>query len=290
MFKQQSISSQTRLCGLLGSPLGHSFSPVIHNHAFAACNLPYAYIPLPVLPSHLEAVVKGMRFCGFAGANVTIPHKQAVLTLCDDLSDLSRITGAVNTLHFCDGKITGTTTDVDGFLRALEFMNFNPAGKNIAILGTGGTARTLGLALAYKKIPVSITIVGRDAQKTARLVVDIQKIARCAVEQALFSDDSLGDALRDCSLIVNCTSVGMAPKSGVSPLPEKVLHPGQAVFDAIYNPAETELLRLAKSKGCQIQNGLRMLLYQALASFKIWTGVSVDETIFNIPELESIIK
>jgi len=290
MLTAQFIDGRTRLVGLLGWPVAHSLSPAIHNHAFRSLKLPFVYVPLGVPPEKLAGAVAALRTLGFAGANVTIPHKQAAAALCDELSATARLTGSVNTLCFDNGRLTGTTTDPDGFLRALAWMRHEPRGGRIVVLGNGGVARAIGFALAQERIPASLVFIGRDRQRVSRLAEEITGATGYAAGWAVCDTSDAKRALDDCTLLVNCTSVGMHPHTGRSPVPAGVLRAGMTVFDTIYNPACTTLLSDARAAGCIIQNGLRMLLYQALASFKLWTGVDAPENLFDLGELQALVE
>jgi shikimate dehydrogenase len=282
----QTIRGSTRLIGLIGNPVRHSLSPQIHNHALKALGLPYAYVPLMAPSQSLHTVMGALRALSFLGANVTIPHKHGVLPYCDILSPLSTVTGAVNTLYFRKNLLYGTTTDVEGFFRALSRMGHDPAQGRIVILGNGGIARTLAFALALAHRLQSLTLIGRDAARVSALAHDVSHYTNTVVGHAAFSDPECARLVRESSLLVNCTSIGMFPDVDAAPIDPSVLHSGTAVFDTIYNPAATKLLTMAKRAGCKTQNGLRMLLYQGLASFKLWTGVEAPEAIFDIEELQ----
>jgi shikimate dehydrogenase len=284
----QRIGGATRLVGLLGWPVAHSLSPCIHNHALRRCGLDLAYVPLAVRPRELHAALTGMRACGFVGANVTIPHKQQVMHCCDRLSDLSRRVGAVNTLYYEDGMLCGTTTDPEGFLRAVEHMGYRWGGSCV-VLGNGGTARTLACALALRRLPSGLTLAGRDKGRVSALAADISAASGFPVAWTTLGSPKFAQAMAEADLCVNCTSVGMHPRVKESPLRPEHLHRGMTVFDTVYNPAETLLLAQARAAGCRAQNGLRMLLYQGLASFKLWTGVDVDEGIFDLDELQAVL-
>ena len=281
------ITGVTRLIVLLGDPVAHSISPQIHNHAFAHYKLPYTYVPLKTGKSDLRSVIKSLRACGFAGANVTIPHKQHVVDCCDKISLLSEKTGTVNTLYFKDDILCGTTTDSEGFIRALAEKRTDSAGSNCVILGNGGTARTLGYYLALERLPKTLTFVGRNLGRVTSLAEEISSTTGFETAATTFDSDTISEVLDSCSLLINCTSVGMYPNTGVSPLMSG-FHRGMTVFDTIYNPAETELLKCAGKAGCKTQNGIEMLLHQGLASFKLWTGIDVDKNIFDMNELQSL--
>ncbi|MBD3393056.1 MAG: shikimate dehydrogenase [Chitinivibrionales bacterium] len=274
--------------GLLGYPVAHSISPHIHNHAFRALKLPFEYVLLEVPPEDLAETVAALPARGFVGANVTIPHKQAAMALCEEVSGLSRLTSTVNTLYYDAGRLFGTTTDPAGFLRALAWMHHDAHGGDIVILGNGGVARTLGVALAHDRIPSRLTIAGRNAGRVSYLARDISDRTGFDAAWTTLDAADLRDRLATCTLLVNCTPVGMHPNTKASPLPDECLHAGMTVFDTVYNPAETRLLAAARNAGCPCQNGLRMLLYQGLASFTCWTGVEAPESLFDIEELQKL--
>jgi shikimate dehydrogenase len=283
------IRGNTRLVGLLGDPVEHSLSPLIHNHAFAVMELPYAYVPLGVSARDFHTAVWALRAFSFVGANVTVPYKQKITPYCDTLSPLSAAIGAVNTIRFHDGLMHGDTTDAEGFFKALAWMGHDPANGRIVILGNGGVARTLAFALALNKIPRRLTLIGRDRGRVSALSNEISLRAGFPVEGLLFSDAQTAPDCKECSLLVNCTSVGMHPGVGRSPIDPALLHAGMTVFDTIYNPATTKLLSDARRTGCAAQNGLRMLLYQGLASLAIWTGRRVSEELFDVETLRGLI-
>jgi shikimate dehydrogenase len=288
-MESPTISGTTRLIGLIGSPVAHSLSPQIHNHAFKTLGLPYAYVPLNVPSGQLHTAMMALRSLSFIGANVTVPYKKKVVPYCDVLSPLSTIIGAVNTLYFGGGLLHGHTTDVEGFFRALSWMGFDPRGGNIVILGNGGIARTLSFAFAMDYAVNNLTLIGRDRERVSALSREVSEKTDKMVMHAVFQSGDYARAVKECSLLINCTSIGMHPYGDVSPIDGRLLHEAITVFDTVYNPGTTKLLSLAKSAGCRTQNGLRMLLYQGLASFKLWTGIEVDEKIFSVEELQSLV-
>ena len=284
------ISGSSRLVCLLGYPVAHSVSPLIHNHAFRALDLPYCYIPLAVPPQSLHTAAALFRSARFAGANVTIPHKSAITHYCDRLSPLSEATGTVNTLYWENSLLCGATTDTEGFIRAVAAAGHVLDGSNMVLLGNGGAARTLAIALAMEKRIASLCIVGRNADRIAALAATVERVTGFSVSWVPLDGKELSSVMERCTLLVNCTSVGMHPATDATPLPASMLHPGMTVFDAIYNPAETRLLREARACGCRTENGLRMLLFQGLASFRYWTGVSVPGELFPPDLLQSLVE
>ncbi|MCL2689513.1 MAG: shikimate dehydrogenase [Chitinispirillia bacterium] len=285
---ESSIAGNTKSVCLLGFPVAHSISPQIHNHAFRKLGLPYAYIPLSVEPRSLADAIYTVR-SSTAGANVTIPHKEAALHYCDEISPLSSVTGTVNTLYLKDGRLCGTTTDPVGFYRALEKFGHVWGNDNVVILGSGGTARTLGAALLLDKKCSSLVIAARSKEKSAALVSELKNIGDIPVDYCELGSLESTKFFNDCTLLVNCTSVGMYPQIDETPLNENFLHSGMTVFDVIYNPCITRLLKEAALVGCKTQNGLLMLLYQGLESFKYWTGVNVPDDLFSIADLQALV-
>ena len=261
------------MVGLIGWPVEHSLSPTMHNAAFAALGLEWAYVPLPVRPEDVEPALKGLAALNFVGANVTVPHKQAVMRHIDELSDAARITGAVNTIHIRDGKFYGYNTDAIGFLNALREAGCEPKGLRVAVLGAGGAARAVVFALARAEAD-SIIVFNRTAERAAFLVDDLADVfpdSRLTFEtltaEALIALDNAVD------LIVNTTSVGMYPEIDSSPWPVDVPLPRQAIlYDLVYNPLETVFLRSAKTMQLRAIDGLGMLVHQGAFAFETWTG------------------
>jgi shikimate dehydrogenase len=264
------IRGTTRLIGILGTPLGHSYSPAMHNAGAQALGLDLAYLPLPVEPARLGEFLNALKAVNFLGVNVTQPHKQAVLAHLDELSDISQKMGAVNTILNRDGKLYGTTTDPEGFLRGFTDAGHSFEGKSVVILGNGGAARTIAFALFLMAGPNRVTVVARDAKKSAALAAEIADKTGSTLES--LSLDQYAEHAAGFDVVVNTTPLGMLPDLEGSPLRPEWLHAGQTVYDIIYNPEETRLMRDAVARGCKVVGGLGMLVHQGVASFKIWTG------------------
>ncbi|MER3401520.1 MAG: shikimate dehydrogenase [Thermoflexus sp.] len=269
------IRGTTRLVGLMGWPVAHSRSPQMHNAAFAALGLDWAYVPLPVRPEDLEAAIRGLRALGFVGANVTVPHKMAVLSYLDEISPLARAVGAVNTLRFVEGRLIGENTDVDGFRAALAEAGCAVRGQAAAILGAGGAARAVLAALALEGA-AEIFVVHRSVERAARMVAELAEgLSRAGLTVPPVHWRSPSDPLpEDIALLVNATPVGMAPEVEASPWPPERPFPWglQHVIDLIYEPPRTRLMALAEAAGIAAHNGLGMLLHQGARAFFLWTG------------------
>jgi shikimate dehydrogenase len=261
--------------GVIAEPGKQSLSPVFQQAALDHLKLGHVYQLWPTPPDGLATRVKGLRAPTVLGANVTIPHKEAILPLLDETDDLSRRTGAVNTVLNNGGRLHGHNTDVAGFLRALrEEARFDPWGKRAVIAGAGGAARAVAVALIDAEA-ASVTIVNRSLDRARRLVNDLRRTAgRTALDALPAEPEAWQSAARSCDLLVNCTSVGTAgtPEEKESPVPLDLLHREMLVYDLVYRPATTMLMAAARERGAATIGGLPMLIYQGAESFRIWTG------------------
>lgn len=271
------IDGHTQLLGVFGHPIGHSLSPIMHNALLQAQGIQAVYLPLHTTPEHLSAAIAGFRALEFVGANVTLPFKEPVAKLVDELTPISSFMGSVNTLFWKGDKLCGTTTDPYGALQNLVEHNVNPAGRHVALLGNGGASRAIAFALLsppaipHCGAPASVTIFGRDARKLAILEADLRAAGlgeTPVLRTALF--DAFPELSKSVDLVINGTPVGMAPNSEESPLPVHALHTGMVVYDIVYAPMETRLLRDAKQAGCKTVGGIGMLIHQGALSFEHW--------------------
>lgn len=268
------IAPDTRLVALLGDPVAHSLSPRMHAAAFRARGLRWAYVAFRVRPEDLGAAVAGLRALGFAGANVTIPHKVAVLDLVDGLDASARRCGAANTLVFAEGRrLVGYNTDVAGVRRALREEGVDPRGLRAAVLGAGGAARAACVALAEGGAERVLVVARRQAAARVLCGRMGEEFPQVRFDPCPFEGEALRTAAREADLVVNATPVGMHPHEDASPLPgPEYLRRGQVVFDMVYNPARTRLLRLAEQVGARAVGGLSMLVHQGAEAFELWTG------------------
>lgn len=262
-------TAATRPLGVLGWPARHSLSPVIHNAALREQGLDLVYLAFPVAPDHLAEVVRALGAVGAIGMNVTVPHKQAVLRLCDRLTEEARLVGAVNTLAWTADGLLGDNTDAVGLRDAMTAEVAVGAHDELLVLGTGGAARAA--AVAAGRLGVGCTIVGRRPEAAAELA----QLARRAGARAgegidLADEDAVGACVERARVVVNATPLGM----GGEPLPSRFheLHPGQAAYDLIYDPPDTPFLQAATAAGASAHHGLGMLVAQAAASYRRWTG------------------
>ncbi|MDP9021856.1 MAG: shikimate dehydrogenase [Actinomycetota bacterium] len=262
-------TASTRLVVLLGWPVRHSLSPVMHNSAFREQGLDLVYVVLPTPPDALATVVEALGAVGAIGANVTVPHKEEVTGLCDRLTDEARLVGAVNTLVWGPEGLVGDNTDAVGLGRVLQ-EDFNlPPGAPTVVLGTGGAARACVVALGRVGVPVTVIGRRRDAAD------DLAGLAeRCGAPQGraigLDEDTWVGEAVAESVLAINATPLGMAGE----PLPDPFhqLRADQMALDLVYRPAETPFLEAARASGAEAHHGLGMLVAQAAASYRRWTG------------------
>ena len=257
--------------GIIGYPIGHSISPVFQQAALDHFQLDASYTPWEVAPEDLERFINDIRDPDVIGINVTVPHKESVLRLIDDIDDWALRAGAVNTIVNRDGRLVGYNTDGIGFLRGLRHsQDFNLNGKNILIIGAGGSARGVILALSGESVG-HIIIANRTLSRAQALVSLALELGLSA--QAVSLDwQELALAGVQSNLIVNCTSIGMAhtPEEKLSPLLLHQIPPTCLVYDLVYNPLETQLLREATRAGAATMNGIKMLVYQGAESFELW--------------------
>lgn len=261
-----------RLVGVMGWPVGHSLSPSMHNAALRALGLDWRYLLLPVQPHEVPAAVRGLRALGFAGANVTIPHKVAVAALMDELTPEALAVGAVNTIIIRDGRFTGHNTDAYGFLTALTTTGYAPAARSALVLGAGGAARSVVFALASAGAIVSV--YNRTEERAHALIAALAPHLSGAAVRVVTAHD-LATALLSAELVVNATAVGMTGGPPGSPLPAGArLRAGATAYDLVYTPRRTPFLRQASAAGAHSVGGLGMLVHQGAQALELWSGRS----------------
>jgi shikimate dehydrogenase len=257
------LSGNARLAGIIGWPVSHSRSPRLHGSWLRRYGIDGAYVPLAIRPDDFAMAVRGLAAAGFAGANVTIPHKLAAFAICDTVDDTARRAGAVNTLVFQDGRITGSNTDGWGFVANLRAHGVDPAAGPALLLGAGGAARAVAAALQDAGAPV--TVANRTRARADALARDLPGLFVVDWERR-------DAALPDHALLVNTTSLGMEHHPPLA-VDLSRAGPGLAVADIVYVPLETPLLAAAKARGLRAVEGLGMLLHQAVPGFRAWFGV-----------------
>lgn len=265
------IDTQTKFCGVIGNPVGHSLSPAIHNAAFRELGLNFVYLAWQV--EAIGDALKGLRALGnFCGASVTIPHKVAALPFLDHVEETARRIGAINTIVSDKGKLTGYNTDATGALRALREGGVQLNGQNITLIGSGGAGRAIACALTAESSLTKLTVLGIDDRERTALANDLRSQTASTVEDCHLDETSLRRILPDTRVLIHSTPIGMSPKTDASCVPTSLLHNALTVMDIVYNPLETRLLKDAKQAGCKTIPGLEMFLHQAVAQFELWTN------------------
>jgi len=284
------ITGHTRIVGVIGAPVEHSRSPQMHNAAFAKARLNYVYLPFHVRPGEIARALEGFKAINVVGINVTLPHKQAVLPFLTSLSREAQLIGAVNTLSFGEGQIHGDNTDAPGFLQALrefkvgaradkvgassesrQHLSF-PEGEEVVVLGAGGSARAVVVALALAGV-ASIVIANRTVSKAITLAEEMSKKIGVTMQGMGLTDSQLSSAVNQSALVVNTTSASMESSQPLL-ISAAWLQPHTIVYDIVYTPPITPLMQAASSVGCQTLGGIGMLVHQGAIAFEKWTGVT----------------
>ena len=262
--------------GIIGTPLAHSISPAMHQAALDHYALDMTYEAWEVPIGGLQNFFREMRTSdtGIQGCSITVPHKELAIEFLDETSEDARRAGAVNTVVNTQGRLSGYNTDGAGFLRALQSeAGVSPAGKRVLILGAGGAARGVLMALSALD-PSSITIANRNSDRANNLVKQLKRQSKGRADAMSLTDRKLPDTALNADLIIQCTTVGMrhGPDEGGLPLAAAHIPPTALVYDLVYNPAETPLMRVAAACGAQVLGGLSMLVHQGAIAFEMWTG------------------
>jgi shikimate dehydrogenase len=261
------ISGKTKITGLFGYPVEHSFSPSMHNAAFKKLNLDYCYVTFSVHPDLLADAVRGIRALSLAGVNVTVPHKENVMAFLDEINEEAQFIGAVNTIKNEAGKLTGFNTDGRGFMQSLAEAGISARDKKVLIVGTGGAARAIGYYLCKEASKVNLFDV--DTPKADALAKQLHAVKQNAETVDAASMKS-GEFIGGMDIIINATPLGLKTEDP-SPVDISLIKKDHVVCDLIYK--ETPILRAAAEKGCKTMHGLGMLLWQGVIAFEIWTGV-----------------
>lgn len=260
-----------KLFALIGNPVEHSLSPEMHNAAFQALGLECFYTAFQVDSDRLGEAIEDARAIGIQGLNVTIPHKVSVLQYLDELDDSANQVGAVNTIANRDGRLVGYNTDGLGALRAMEQNNVKPDGRRVMLLGAGGAARAIAFTLAGRV--ESLSILNRSGNKAKNLAADLQSIFGKHVSWGSLTPTAVAKVIETAEIIINSTPVGMYPQVEETIIDRELLRPNMAVFDIVYNPIKTKLLKDAEATGARTVSGVEMLLHQGAEAFKTWLGI-----------------
>jgi shikimate dehydrogenase len=266
------IDASFKVCALLGFPAHHSMGPAIHNTAFEKLGLPFAYVAHDVAPEDLAAAIVGTRALGYRGLSITMPHKVAALDLVDHVDPTARAIGCINTVVNDGGRLVGYNSDGQGALAALARAGIAVAGRRVLVLGSGGAARAVAMTVALHGRPAELEILGVVEDELDRLGRDIGEKSATQARARRLDNATLAPAIERAEVLLHCTPVGMTPKTEQTLVPRGLLRPDLAVFDAVYNPRRTLLLKEAASLGCQVVEGMEMFLGQAMVQFELWTG------------------
>ncbi len=268
------LTGHTRIVGIIGDPIEHSRSPQMHNAAFAKAGLNYVYVPFHVHPDDLAHAITGFKALNVVGINVTLPHKQAVIPYLTSISREAELIGAVNTLTFVDDEIHGDNTDAPGVLKALEEDgNMSvPVGKEVVVLGAGGSARAVVVALALAGV-ASVTIANRTVERAVSLAEEMQEKTDITMHGMGLADARLPDAVSRCMLLINTSTASMDPTQPLL-VSADWLQPNTIVYDIVYTPPVTPLMKAAAERGCPTLGGIGMLVHQGAIAFERWTGVT----------------
>ena len=265
------VSGKTKVCGIIGDPIEHTMSPVMHNAAFKKLGLDYVYLAFRVKKEELGQAIEGIRALNIRGLSITIPHKVAVIPFLDELDTLADEIGAINTIINSNGVLKGYNTDATGFLQALLERGIEPKEKRVAILGAGGASRAISFILAERGS--SLVILNRTWDKAKVCADRISEIFQSEATALELNRENLATALNQADILVNTTSVGMSPNINETPVTANLLKPDLVVFDIVYNPIETRLQREAEVAGATVISGLEMLVWQGVVAFEKWTGL-----------------
>ena len=263
------VSGSTQLYGIMGYPIAHSLSPLMHTCAFRHHRLDCIYMPFPVPPEHLHNAVRGATALGVCGFNVTIPHKETIMAYLDEVTEEARAIGAVNTVYLRADRLVGHNTDGAGFLQPLHALQRPFADMTSLILGAGGAARAIAMALLQSGCP-RLTIANRTYARAERLISDLQAYFPHVLLQAVAFERAVQEASAH-TLIVNATSIGLHD-GGEELLPARCFRPEHVVYDIVYRPLYTPFLQTAQRRGATIITGIDMLIGQGAVAFQLWTG------------------
>ncbi len=264
------ITARTKVLCIIGYPIEHSMSPIMHNAIIQELNLDYIYLAFSVYPDNLENAVKAFKTLDIKGINVTIPFKQEIIKYLDEIDLMAQKIGAINTIRNDEGHLIGRNTDAEGGKRAIMNAGYSISGKNILVLGAGGAARALSYSLA--KDANKIVIANRTEKRAKILTSELKQSFRIIAEPKKFINNVLKEETKKADILINTTPVGMYPNISLSPISAEFLHKDLLVFDLVYNPLETQLIKDATRKGCKTLGGLDMLVNQGASAFEWWTN------------------
>jgi len=270
LSSEKLISSKTKIFCVIGHPIEHSMSPIMWNPALHELGLDYVYLAFNVHPNDLEKAIRGIRILGIRGINVTLPHKETVIKYLDEIDPIALKIGAVNTIKNEEGYLKARNTDASGAKKALLDEGCNISGKNIVFLGAGGVARSLAYIMAEEANHIILTDLVEERAKT--VANEIKENMKADVEGKISNIKNISEGLKKADILINATPIGMYPNIEGTPLTKDLLHGDLFVFDVVYNPLETRLMKEAAEIGCQTLGGLDMLVNQGILAFEWWTN------------------
>jgi len=283
----QSISVHTKLCAVIGNPVAHSLSPAIHNAAIEHLGLDFVYLAFKV--EDLKGALAGLRALdNFRGLSVTIPHKIEAVQYMDEIAEVDRAIGSINTIIHEQEKLIGLGTDGPSALQALADAGVDLEGKTVLMLGAGGAARAIAFPLLRAAKVRQLSILDINDTLLQQLSGDLSKGRPAAIAAEQLTEQSLAAAMAASDIVIHCTSVGMHPNEDASLVPPELFRPGQVVFDIVYTPLETRLLREAQSRGCTVIRGIEMFINQAALQFQYFTGVDAPVEIMRRVVMEQL--
>jgi shikimate dehydrogenase len=285
----RSISTRTQFCAVIGNPVAHSLSPAIHNAAFAFLGLDFVYLACPV--EDVRGALAGMRAIGtFRGMSVTIPHKMEAMRWVDEVAEVDRSIGSINTVVREEGRLIGMGTDGPAAIQAIAERGVNLDGKHVLMLGAGGAARAISFTLARMTRLAELTILDINEALLNQLGADLRNGTQTRIGTRLLTPQSLAESMSAAELVVHCTSIGMHPREDASLVPPELFRPGQVVFDIVYTPLETKLIADARARGLQVIPGVDMFVNQAALQFRAFTGVDAPVDVMRQVVLDRLRK
>ncbi|WP_303234781.1 shikimate dehydrogenase [Methanosphaera cuniculi] len=277
------ITGKTKLTGVIGHPIKHSFSPPMHNTAYKKMNMDYVYVPFHILPENIDNLITSAKTMNIQGLNVTIPYKTTIIPQLDEIDEIAQKIGAVNTIQFKNGKAKGYNTDGIGAIKSLKKYT-DLEDKNVLILGAGGASKAITFTLTYEN-PQNITIANRTQQNADTLIENIKKQTPYT-NISYIPIQNTDEIIDDIDIIINTTPIGMTPNIDECPINTDKINQKHTVMDIIYNPLETKLLKKAKQQKAQTIPGTHMLVNQGIEAFKIFTNQTPKYEYFEKPLLK----
>ena len=286
-MKNGSIAASTKLCAVIGNPVAHSLSPALHNAAFDELDLDFVYVAFRV--EDVKSALAGMRALeNFRGMSVTIPHKIEAMRHVDEIAEVDRAIGSINTIINENGKLIGLGTDGPGALKALLDAGVELDGKTVLVAGSGGAARAIAFTLARDTRLGRLVLLDINEGLLEGLTADLKAGTTAPIDSGVLTDSSLAGAMAHADVIINCTPIGMHPHEDASLIPAGLFRPGQVVFDIVYTPLETRLLADAKSRGLKVISGVEMFINQAVLQFRHFSGVDAPVEVMRRVGMEKL--